>query len=213
VDLAIRMGKEVEFERDLEARLSESAGHGGPATALKYFKILRLKVAGDIEGLFRAMIDPANSRFGWQNDYRWEKLKADGRLAIEAAECLAELGEPAFTWLESQAQGEGSWQTWATIALAHFRGERADAIVRKPPSLPLSNGPQFVRMLESIHAEIPRNRQYPRSATSLQNDPLGFGHPLILVGMALFSLAAVAGWRRWRGAPGANPKSQISNLM
>jgi len=188
VDAAVAAGRLEYLEHDLLTLPRPRIEGGHAEAALKYVAMLRLRVARDIEGLFRVLIDPSNSHFGWQNQYRWAELKAGGRLAIEAAECLAELGDPAFNWLESQAQGEGSWQTWATIALAHFHTDRARAIVHNPPSLPRSNGPQFVQMLEQIQSGTPRTRPYPRprfQRQSVDKIMLAILASLLVLGLAV----------------------------
>lgn len=202
VDAAIRSGRLDELERDLVVLPKPKIGGNHAAATQDYLRILRLRGAGDIEGLFNRFIAERHTTSLHKAQFHWDQVSHGPSLVIEAAECLAELGDPAFARLESAVRNEGDLTAqWAVIAMAHFRDDRARAIARNPPWRPRDPraAELFIGMLEGIASESPRRRHYPPSQTVP-----GRGAPWV-IGAIVGGLLVAAGVFRLVRARLSNP--------
>lgn len=196
VDIAVRTGRLDELERDLKKPPAKNQGTGHSTAALEYLRILRKRTAGDHAALFDVM---RTSGILW-HQYRWEDMRHRHRNAVEAAECLGELGDPAFEWLCEKVRSKSPDTQLALVAIAHFKSARALEFIRSMPLRPGTNDTAQRYMLEKIHSEAPRKRLYPPPPPQIKKQALQPGESGLVAALAIFVLGIVADVRSRRAS-------------
>jgi tetratricopeptide (TPR) repeat protein len=174
VEISIRTGRFGEFEQELKTAERPKWGGANIKTALDYIRILRLREAGDFEGLFDSVDKVINP-----NDWYQGRWSPGSPLYVEALECLATLGNPAFEWLAKRAEGDAyHGKNLALTAIAYFRDERALAFIRSDRWKLNYDQEHFRKLLEKIHSGSPRKREYP--PVRIQRQSMAMGLTLVL---------------------------------